>query len=416
MLSLDTVIRLHYGSYFAAALAYYCFPAEAQEYLGFLHGFDLAAETTQVLLKMQVALFFTTGCIWVSVAHFTEADASAKRKAIQYGMATHMLCAGVYLWKGSGFVSDQVLGTKVVLCLCGLALCCLAVYKWHADAGTPDKSNDEQLTKCCRFEYVQMALWGIFFVGCPWAARDALPSGLPQGPSTDFYICLRGAMLLGTSILMMGVAQCDAACQKALLQYAMVKRFVMWFYLLPILSPYILSSVNGLTQFYCVVIYEFVNIANMIHSCYPCALRKWIIRVTYLLFTYMAVLNLFFPALSASFWQIADLGTTAHILGMLQLMVALNFMAASQSDADDGQKTIVQYSVVGHGIMLFMQATGYNFGLLPYVSFALLIVSVGDSYRDIFLEKFGSFGKAAPASGKKSAPARGRSRTPAGKK
>mmetsp|Transcript_126 Transcript_126/g.234 ORF Transcript_126/g.234 Transcript_126/m.234 type:complete len:427 (+) Transcript_126:96-1376(+) len=426
MLSLKAVARFHYVSLWATAAACYLAPAWAQSNMGALFGLDLSSPIVGVLLKAHCAVLVYFGALFAAVAQF-ESEV-AKKKALQYGMGAECTLVGVLFWKGKNFLPDNLLYAALAACFVGILVTSLSVYHFNKFVGKPDPadSTSQSVTKALRSEYTQLFVIALMFLSCP--VVDEFIPGLPKGPGLDLYICARGAITIGQSMLMMGIARCDPDSQKLTLQYAMVARLGDWFYTTSLLAPVLLSNKgSGERNVQLFLAYQILNTLYMIHACYPANGRKWLLRFSYLLYAYVAYLLLAFPKLGSLLFQLPEVGSAADILGFAFALLALLFAAAAQFDFDS-QTVVLKYaSFLYFGVVAMSYpylGLKYNFGRLSYVAFFFLVGGFADWYVENNSSTFAAIlakltpmkgtAKSKGASSKKSS--RNRSKTPGKKK
>lgn len=380
-LSLKTVAQIQAAYFFAAAAVYYFLPEFGQETFGHLAGVDLSSTGGHIMMMLNLTLYVSLGLLWVGVSQFPS-EGSVK-KAMQYGMSTYLLCLFVLVWKGLGYLPQKVFWVKFSCLASGLLLLVVAVYMWGKKVRYSTGKSNLTYTKALRLEYGQLLVWGITFLGCPWVADEGLLPGLPKGPATEYFFCMRGALLTGMAIMYMGIVQCDEDSQRIGMQWGTIRRGIRLFYVISLCAPSILSGENGLEKVYGMIAYESINIIHLVHSIYPCSTREWVLRISAVAYGYMGFLSLFYPALSAVIFQCPSLDSPfAHLAGCYQLMLAVIFAAGTECDYDEAQKKMLQYSCAGHlGMLAMQQYMGIEYGCMVYVAFILTLVIVGDLYH-----------------------------------
>ncbi|CAD7924322.1 unnamed protein product [Amoebophrya sp. A120] len=419
-LSLKAVARVHYVALFAFAAVGFFYASWMQKNLGYLFGMDLQVPLTSIALKANTLLLCSFGALFAAVAQFKEEE--SQKKVLQYSMAGELVALGVLAYKGYGFLPTQALQIWVAVLLVSVVFTSWSVYKEHKYVGKPtDLEKNETIRSALRWEYSQAAIWGLMFLTCPWVTQDSFLPGIPKGKGIDLYMLLRGALLIGKATLMAGAAQCDGGAQKLTAQYALLARLVDWFYFSALLAPVIAgSSASGMSKLYMYIAYEAVNSLYLTHACYPANTRKWLFRLSYFAFAYLAYLLLVFPKLAVPVFQLPELSNAYHLVGVFAALTALMFAAVCQLD-HDSQTAFLGYSSLAYVTVLALAQYGFAFGYVVHVCLGLFCASS----LNLYVEKYPGHqakllalitpkGAVVAAPPKKSA--RGRSKTPARKK
>jgi len=141
----------------------------------------------------------------------------------------------------------------------------------------------------------------------------------------------------------------------------MVRRLLLLFHVLCMNSGNVLASADGLNKLYGMIAYEVINICYNVSVLYPCGNRRWLCRAVYAVFFYVGFLNIFYPSLAATLIQeVNHAGSTSYLVGLYQIMIAIVFMAVSQTDYDT-QHIFVEYSAVAHFLFICLEGFAYLF-------------------------------------------------------
>jgi len=312
---------------------------------------------------------------------------------------------------------DEAFPKAIGFDVCWCIFFIMVVYVWHK--GTKISFTVHRpitpILNAVRLEYFQVFFWGITGLCIPALLIPFL--GIPgleiDGPG-EHWVCQMGAHAVGQAALLAGIAHASDSGSKTLLEFGTVRRIAQWYYILSLWAPsWLAADESGLNKYYCAMLYEMVNLSNVLQAVYPCGFRRWVCRVSYMVYGFSAFLFIVQPSLAVTVWQIRDQGAASALMGCNQLLICFAYAAVAQTD-HHCQKKALEYSLVAHVFVLIIAAYGWPAGLFPWVSFALLVATVGDVYFEHAKITYGnvlSF-KSRPAM---SSMKRGRGRTPGSK-
>jgi hypothetical protein len=362
------------------------FPQVMQEYFGHMGSMDLNSPTAKLMTHLNLSIYIVGTVLMYAVSKMS--TEGAVKRCLQYSLGGWMLLLGVLVWQGRDYLTPMGLYVKAGWMFFSI---CFNIYVIYGTPGKkvnavePYTDSEPSYTMCLRVEYVQILLWGLTYLLCPWLAEDVGLKGLPEGPDGTFFICMRGAVLCGFALLYMAAAQADERSQKKLLEFGMLRRFVILFHVLCINSSSILGGADGLNKLYGMIAYEVLNLTYLISVLYPAGYRRWFCRALYSTYIYIGFLNILYPSLCATLFQnVVYSEQNSYLVGLHQIIIALAFIAVAQTDSDS-QGVFIQYGALGH--LLFIVLEGFadmKGGLLAYISFAFLVASIFDMY----LEKY----------------------------